>query len=310
MNLYYKGEMWITRAQKVTWIDILKPTKADIDFLKKQHKFHPIILDELLHLSSRSRVEFYNNYLFLTYHLPIYDKTLKTSRRAEVDFLITKDKVITIHYEDLEPLDTFMRSISNNPNFKSQALQGSAHCMYFLIQEIIHFSMRQLRHIEDNIRNISQEIFKGKEAQLLERISYAKRDVLDFSIISAPQEILLSSLIETGIRFWGDEIKIYLSDLAGDYSKVTQHVENYRATIEALETTNGQLLGAKTNNVMQRFTILAFLTFPFFFFTSLASIDFIGKYIAEPPLRFWALLSIISIIMASLIVTFRRKGWL
>ncbi|KKU76992.1 MAG: Mg2 transporter protein CorA family protein [Parcubacteria group bacterium GW2011_GWA2_47_8b] len=302
--------MWITRAQKVAWIDILKPTKADIDFVKKQHKFHPIILDELLHLSSRSRVDFYANYLFLTYHLPIYDKSLKTSRRAEIDFLITKDKVITIHYEDLEPLDTFMRSISNNINFKSQALQDSAHCTYFLIQEIIHFSMRQLRHIEDNIRNISQEIFKGKETQLLEKISYAKRDVLDFSIISAPQEILLSSLIETGTKFWGEETKIYLNDLAGDYSKVTQHVENYRATIEALETTNGQLLSAKTNNVMQRFTILAFLTFPMLFFTQLASIDFIGKFVAATPLRFWTLTALMGVIVVSLIITFRRKGWL
>src|SRR3989344_2191769 len=302
--------MWITRAQKVAWIDILKPTKADIDFVKKQHKFHPIILDELLHLSSRSREDFYNNYLFLTYHLPIYDKSLKTSRRAEIDFLITKDKVITIHYEDLEPLDTFMRSISNNINFKSQALQDSAHCTYFLIQEIIHFSMRQLRHIEDNIRNISQEIFKGKETQLLEKISYAKRDVLDFSIISAPQEILLSSLIETGTKFWGEETKIYLNDLAGDYSKVTQHVENYRATIEALETTNGQLLSAKTNNVMQRFTILAFLTFPMLFFTQLASIDFIGKFVAATPLRFWTLTALMGVIVVSLIITFRRKGWL
>src|SRR3989338_11319444 len=119
--------MWITKG-KATWIDILKPTKSDIDFLKKQHKFHPIILDELLHLSNRSRVEFNNSYLFLTYHLPIYDKTLRTSRRAEIDFLITQKHVITIHYEDLEPMDSFMRSISNNQHFKTKAMQDSLSC--------------------------------------------------------------------------------------------------------------------------------------------------------------------------------------
>lgn len=302
--------MWLTKSQKVTWIDILKPTKTDIDFLKKQHKFHPIILDELLHLSARSRVEFYNCYLYLTYHLPIFDKNLKTSRRAEVDFLITKDKVITIHYEDLEPLDSFMRSISNNPNFKNQAMQDSAKCTYFLIQEIIHFSLRQLRHVEDNIRDISQEIFKGTETKLLEKISYVKRDILDFSIISAPQEILLASLIEAGIKFWSGEVKIYLSDLAGDYSKVTQHVENYKATIEALETTNAQLLSAKTNAVMQRFTILAFLTFPIFFFTSLISIDFINTFISASPLRFWVIFLAVVSLVVSLVLIFRKKGWL
>lgn len=302
--------MWITKAPKTTWIDILKPTKADIDFLKKQHKFHPIILDELLHLSSRSRVEFYGTYLYLTYHLPVYDKTLRTSRRAEIDFLITKNKVITVHYEDLESLDTFMRSISNNQNFKNRALQDSLQCTYFLIEEIINFSLRQLRHVEDNIRDVSQEIFKGREAQLLEKISYIKRDVLDFSVISAPQEILLNSLIEAGAKFWGEEMKIYLSDLVGDYSKVSQHVENYRATIEALETTNGQLLNAKTNAVMQRFTILAFLTFPIFFFISLSSINFINTFLSESPARFWSIFIAVGALVISLVIIFKKKGWL
>lgn len=302
--------MWITKSPNLTWIDILKPTKADIDFLKKQHKFHPIILDELLHLSNRSRVEFYPSYLYLTYHLPIYDKQLRTSRRAEVDFLITKDKVVTVHYEDIEPINAFMRSISNNQHFKSKAMEDSARCSYFLIEEIINFAIRQLRHVEDNIHHISEEIFKGKETQLLENISYAKRDILDFSIISAPQEILLESLLEAGAKFWGQEERIYLADLVGDYSKVTQHVENYKATIEALESTNAQLLSAKTNAVMQRFTILAFLTIPLALFASLASIDFMEKFLASSPLRFWLIFFGVGIVVVVLVAIFRKKGWL
>lgn len=302
--------MWITKSPKITWIDILNPTKLDIDFLKKQHDFHPIILDELLHFSSRSRVEFYDDYMFLTYHLPIYDKALKTSRKAEIDFLITKNKVITIHYEDLEPIDNFMRTISNNLHFKNQAMQDSARCVYYIIQAIISFSMRQLRHVEDNIQDISKEIFKNKEAQMLQKISYAKRDVLDYSVISAPQEILLNSLIDVGVKFWGDAVRIYLDDLVGDYSKVTQHVDNYRATLEALETTNGQLLSAKTNSVMQRFTIFAFLAIPLSIFFSLFQVDLVNRYLSAHPYSFWLIFIALGIIMVSLIAIFKKRGWL
>ncbi|MBI2024608.1 MAG: hypothetical protein HYT03_00760 [Candidatus Harrisonbacteria bacterium] len=302
--------MWITKSPKITWIDILKPTKADIDFLKQQHNFHPIILDELLHLSNRSRVEFYQDYLYLTYHFPIYDRSIKTSRRAEVDFLITKEKIITVHYEDLEAIDTFARAINNNAHFKARATQDSARVVYYIIQEIIQFSLHQLRHVEDNIRKISQEIFKGYETQLLEKISYAKREILDFNVTSAPQKILLESLLDVGKKFWGEEERIYFADLVGDYSKLTQQVENYRATIEALESTNGQLLNAKTNRVMQRFTILAFLTFPIFLFVSLAEVEFINTFIAENPLRFWSILIGVIVLVFSLIAIFKKKGWL
>ena len=296
---------------KITWIDILNPTRADLELLKKHHKFHPIILDELLHLSLRSRVEFYKTYLYLTYHLPIYDKSLRTSRRMEIDFLITKDAVITVHYEDTDPIENFYRSISNNPHIKERALgENSARLTYYLIQEIINFSMRQIKHIEENISYITQEIFKKKESELLEKISYVKRDILDYSIISHPQEVLLNSLLEAGVKFWGEEVKIYLNDLVGDYYKVTQLLYNYRQVIESLETTNGQLLGAKTNFVMQRFTIMAFLTFPIFLFTSLISIDFIGKFILESPVRFWSSFIGLGIIVTTLVLFFRKRGWL
>ncbi|MEK7192135.1 MAG: CorA family divalent cation transporter [Patescibacteria group bacterium] len=301
--------MWITKG-KTVWIDILNPNKADIDFLKKQHKFHPIILDELLHLSSRSGVEFYSTYFFLTCHLPIYDPELKTSRRGEIDFLITKDKVITVHYENLAPIESFMRSLNNNPHIKTRNLESAVKLTYYLLQEIINYSMRQLRHIKEDIQYVSKEIFKKREEVLLEKISYVKRDILDYSVISAPQEILLNSLMEVGVKFWGPDVRIYLSDLIGDHSKVTQHLENYRQVIESLEGTNGQLLNAKTNRVMQKFTIFAFLTFPIFLFFSLISVDFIGKFVIASPVRFWLILLVVVSLVISLVALFRKRKWL
>ena len=42
---------------KIEWIDIVKPTRQDIDALRRIHHFHPVTLDELLQYSERSRVE-------------------------------------------------------------------------------------------------------------------------------------------------------------------------------------------------------------------------------------------------------------
>ncbi len=302
--------MKIVKNKNITWIDIAKPTKQDIEFVMKQHKFHPIILDELLHLSARSRVEKYDQYLFLTYHLPVYDSLIKTSRKAEIDFLITKNKVITVHYEELEPINNFIRNITNNPNFKEVSMTSTGMIMYFLIEEIINFSMRQLRHIEENITSLTQELFTGKEDAMLRKISYIKRDVLDYRIISRPQEILLNSFKETGKKFWGDDMQIYLSDLVGDHLKVAQHMESYQETIESLEETNAQLLDAKTNSVMQKFNILAFLTIPPLIVLQLFSVDSFNRMFGENDLKVF-LISLILIFILSLasLLFFRKKRW-
>ena len=296
---------------KLTWIDVLKPTKKDVEFIRKQHRFHPIILDELLHASARSRVELYDKYLFLTYHLPIYDKVLKNSRRAEIDFLITKDKVITVHYEDLEPLNNFWRRLSNDPHFKDRALsESTGRILYYLLEEILAFSQRQLRHIEEHVSELTKELFKNKEAELLQQISYLKRDILDYSIISKPQAIILESLINVGQRFWGEQIKIYLSDLAGDHLKIMQQLDNFKETIDSVEQTNSQLLNAKTNAVMQKFTVLAFLTVPLVLLTQIFSTDAIKDRVSDDPLIFWVSFGFVLIVTILLLVFFKRKEWL
>lgn len=296
---------------KFTWIDVQNPTKKDIEFIRKQHQFHPIILDELLHTSARSRVEPYEKYLFMTYHLPMYDKNIKSSRKAEVDFLITKDRIITVHYEDLEPLNNFWRHLNNDKNFKERALgDNTGRTVYYLVEEILAFAQRQLRHIEESVSELTGELFQNKEAQLLQKISYLKRDILDYSIISDPQKIILESLREVGGKFWNEEMKIYLSDLAGDHLKIMQQLQNFKETVEALEQTNSQLLNSKTNAVMQRFTVLAFLTYPIVILTSLLNASIIDEAVGRNPLIFGGLFILTICFTILLLLFFRKKGWI
>ena len=306
----YNKNMKIIK-HKLTWIDIINPTKKDIEFIRKQHRFHPIILDELLHTSARSRVEPYERYLFMTYHLPIYDRNVKSSRKGEIDFLITKDKIITVHYEDLEPLNNFWRHLNNDPNFKDRALgENTGRLAYYIIEEILFFSQRQLRHIEESVSQLTKELFQGQEGQLLEKISYLKRDILDYNIISKPQEIILESMKEVGAKFWGETMRIYFSDLSGDHLKIMQLLENFKETVNSLEQTNSQLLNAKTNAVMKRFTVLAFLTFPMVLFTSMFNVNIFQKYLGENLLVFSVVFFSVLIFTVSMLIFFRKKGWI
>ena len=294
---------------KVAWLDVVKPTKTDIETIKRLHQFHPIILDELLEPSARSRVEPHDSYIFLVYHLPMFDHELKTSRRGEVDFLITRDKVITVHYEPLEPLEQFRRELERDETLRSRALRNTAILVYRLIQDIVNFSLRQMRHMEDNIEYVSHGIFNGREEEMLRKISYLNRDTLDYSIISEPQGITLDSLLEVGENFWGKSSRIYFTDLIGDYTKMIQRLRNSKEVIESLEMTNAQLLTAKTNKVIQRFTVLAFVTFPVLFIVFLLQIDALRDALGGLSALFAGLL--FSAALALLIVAvFRRKGWL
>ncbi len=292
--------MEIRKGKGVQWINVGKPSEKDLAWLGKEFGIHPIIVDELRGPSARGRVEAYRNYLYFIYYFPVYDHRDEASARTEIDFIITKNTVITVHYDGLE-------GALDEPNI--------AHCdsslavMYHLIEHLISFQERQLRHIREKVEAVGKEIFKDREKEVLERITYVKRDVSEYRIVVRLQEPILRSLLAKGKKFWGDSAEIYLNDLIGDQLKVVNQLEDYREAISDFEDTNNQLMNLKINSVMKTFTSLSFLTFPFMLIAALFSMNTRGTPLVNMPNAFWIIFGIMMVGMVSLTIYFRRKGW-
>lgn len=292
----------------IKWIDILSPTGLDIKFLKKNFNFHPIILDELTHPSTRSKVENYDEYIFIVSYSPNYDPERRSSREAEIDILTTKEVFITVHYEKSEPLDQFERLLLNE-KLKTH-ITNTGQLTYYLLEEIDKFSLRQLSHIEEKVKKINADLFKDRERELLEEISYVKRDLAAFGIITWPQRNILESLINSGALFWGERMRIFFGDALGDHWRVVHRLNNLRETIIAFEETNSQLLNFKTNEAMKIFTVLAFLTFPIILFVSILQIEAVNDFFSDKPTEVWTLLTLVIAASVFLIIFFRKKKWL
>ncbi|KKS81965.1 MAG: Mg2 transporter protein CorA family protein [Candidatus Wolfebacteria bacterium GW2011_GWC1_43_10] len=302
----------LIKKGKVKWTHLFQPTDKELESLRKEYGFHPIIIDELRNPSARSKVEIYGNYMFIVYHLPIFDRGEMVSKKGEVDFLITKDSVISVVYQSLEPIETIEKKIDADTHYKERVLGGdTARLLYYLIETCLIFSLRQLRHIDEKIEDVRNEIFKNREKEMLKRISYIKRDLLSYYLITKSQISIFNSLNKVGNDFFGEKSKIYFSDLEGDFLKILQLCENYKETVEAFENTNSQLLTIKTNEVVQRFSVLAFMTFPLMVVLALLAIDTHSRpLIGKTPNDFWILAGIILILAVTMGVIFKRKKWL
>jgi magnesium transporter len=292
--------MEIKKGKGVQWVDIESPSEEDLAWLEKEYHLHPIIVNELRTPSARGRVEAYKDYLYFIYYFPLYDNNDEASTRTEIDFIITKNSVATVHYEGL---DGAMDGFDITPYDSSLAI------MYRLIEHLINFQERQLRHIREKVESVGKEIFKDREKEVLERITYVKRDISEYRIVVRLQEPILRSLLAKGKKFWGDASEIYLDDLIGEQLKVVNQLEDYREAISDFEDTNNQLMNLKINSVMKTFTSLSFLTFPFMLVAALFSMNTRGTPIVDLPHAFWIVFGIMIIGMTVMVAYFRKKGW-
>jgi magnesium transporter len=288
------------KGKSAQWIDIEKPTQKDLDWLKKEYDIHPVIIEELRGPSARDRVEAYKDYLYFIYYFPLYDSSDETSVRTEIDFVITKNSVVTVHYDPLKEI---------LGGFEPDKADSSLEIMYAIIEHFINFEERQLRHIREKVEAVGKEIFKDKEKEVLERITYLKRDISEYRIVVRLQGPILHSLLNRGKKFWGDDAEVYLSDLMGDQQKIVNQLEDYREAISDFEHTNNQLMNLKINTVMKTFTSLSFLTFPFLLLAALFSMNTRDTPIIEMPHAFWIVFAIMILGMIGLVSYFKRKGW-
>ncbi|MDO8676792.1 MAG: magnesium transporter CorA family protein [Candidatus Azambacteria bacterium] len=297
----------------LTWIDIEKPTQKDIEWLGVNFNFHPVTLSEIIPSSQREKVEHFNDYLFLVTYVPIFNDKKRTTTPIEIDFLITRDHIITVHNESLEPLKNFAEKCQNNPELRNKYFGSTTgHIFYWINEEILNFAERQLVHIGKNIQRIEDGIFKSLERDMIREISTIKRDILDFRIAIRPLHRIFESLTRKALKFWTDnnDLMIYFSDLLGDYEKVWNEIDNYTDTINALENTNANLLNDKTNAIVKTFTIMSFITFPTILLITLLQINTATNPILGLENDFWIIVGLASTMIIVMWIYFKTRKWL
>lgn len=293
----------------ITWIDIEKPAKDDIKYLKDNFDFHPIILDEIPSSTLRSKVEEFPTYLYLVLHFPVYNKRTKEHKPFEIDFLVTHTHIITSHLSNNFPhlLEFFKKLEKEESSRKRFMNQTSGHLLYYIINFLIGASVPGLDTISKKIDLIETQIFKGQQKEMVEEISLTKRDLLDFRRIIKPQKTILESLLRRGPLFFGEYLKPYFEDLIGSNDQLWNQLENDKETLESLAQTNDSLLSYKLNEAMKVLTIFATLLLPATLITGLFGMNVDNMPVVGTELGFWTVIIIIIMVICLFLVFLKKR---
>ncbi len=294
---------------QINWIDLVNPTEENLNYLKQKYDLHEILISELKEPSTRTKIEIYDRLMFIVYYLPNYNEEEQNSEAIEIDFLLTKDTITTVRYQNYIIIDQIFDSLKNDPS-NSYLNQTSAHLLYYILEEGLTFSLRQLAHIHDKIQKIEDELFeKENHKELIKKIAVIKRDILNQRLIARPQQPILESLKQKGTQFFGKDLEIYFNDLLGDYEKVWINLDNLKETIESLENTNNTFFESKINEIVKILTIITFIMFPFSVIPNMfgMNMDFIP--FSTSLYGFWYVIALITFVTLIFLAVIKSKKW-
>lgn len=291
----------------IRWIDILKPTDKDIKFLADNFNFHHLLLEEIKTPTYHPVLESYETYLFLILHFPNFYRRTSQIQSVEIDFLITKDALVTIRYQDFPDFDNIVADIQNNQELYVDKTSG--HLLHYLTKQLFSKMFPELDKIKESIDDIEDHIFKQFDDSIIEKIAQIKRQILDFIRSLKPQKAVWDSAPDIVIEFWGERMKPYVLDLVADYNRTLHFTETHREVADSLHITSSSLLDNKRNYVIKILTIFTAILLPLSFVASIYGMNLDLPFDHE-PMTFWWLIGVMTVGTLMALAWLKKNKWL
>lgn len=296
---------------EITWVDAESPTKEEVVSLAKEFNLHSLVASELTAPTMRPKMNTYGDSLYLILHFPALRHTHCKESRQEIDFIIGKKYLLTVHYDTIDTLHKFAKEFEVNTLLDKHEIGNHAGYLFFSLVKKLYRSLEyELDSIEARLKTAEAKIFKGEEDKMVEELSYINRDLLDFKQAIRPHTEVLKTFETISIKFFGDEFTFYVRSIFGEYYKVSNMLESHKEMLKDLRDTNDSLLATKTGLIMKRLTFVSFSTFPPMLIASIFGMNATHTPLMGKLYDFWWIIGIMTAVTSTIIVFFFYKKWL
>lgn len=298
------------KFKRITWLDFENPTQDDVLYLQENFDIHPTAIEEFVTPTYRPKATQYKNCIFLTIHIPLFDAQSRTTYPGELDIVLTKDHLITGHNKDIYQLDNFFNILEKSEGKRRIYMSKTpADLLYAILEMLIESCFPRIDHIHEKLLNIEEQVFNGKEKEMVFEISIVKRDILNFRRTLKPQRHIIESLVQMNSILINQDLKPYFQDLVGTNIRLWNALESNKETIESMEETNNSLLSNKLDFTMKVLTVFSAIMMPMTVYSNILAMSADIPF-GKSPHAFSIHVLIMLIISILTITIFKIKKWL
>jgi magnesium transporter len=300
-------------ANGLTWIHLDPPVDPEtINTLRERFGWHPLDVEDVLSKRQRPKIDEYpeDGYLFGVLHFPAYDKNVQRLNSGEVDFFLGADYLVTISNVELLPVTRLFNRVQEDDRFREQLFsKGSGRLLYEVLDDLYDYCFPILDKIAYKLESIEDDIDERRSEEIVTDISKVKQEIISYRKIIKPQRPALRLLERRMERFLPENLELYFDDLVDASERIWDLLDNYKEVVEALESTNEQLISHRQNDILRILTVFGTIFLPLTFITGVFGMNvlFPGEHTHT---AFWVIVGLMIGVIAATVGFFRFKRWL
>ena len=266
-----------------------------------------LLLEDIMHMGERPRVELQRDYIFLIMKNLYLDKENLKIVQEQLSFVVKDRTIVVFRDSDSEIISYAKEKLRNSKH--SLRRFGTDYALYYIMDLVVDNYFLIVSDIEEKIEEIEEAIISGEESMNLEEVYRIRKELLLLRASIWPLEDIIHGMIrEEGLI--ESNTKDYLRDLKGNVSQIMDYTSIYRESILGLFDIYLSNTSNKMNSIMQTLTVISIMFIPSTFLAGVYGMNFkvfpeLGVKHAYPV--FW----IVNIaIMAFMYRYFKNKRWL
>jgi len=297
----------------VTWINIDGLHQVDIlEKLGACYGIHPLVLEDILS-DQRPKIEDYDDYIFIVLKMLYYnedgDEGLGDSKIDfdQVSMILGPNFIMSFKEKEVDvfnPLRDRLRTAKGRIR-----KQGPDYLAYSMIDAVVDHYFVIMEKLGDRFEDLEDAVVAHPEPGILPTIYNLKRDMLFLRKSVWPLREAISKMQRTDSPLVSEATKIYLRDVYDHTIQVIENIETFRDMSASLLETYLSSLSNKLNEVIKVLTIISTIFIPLTFLAGLYGMNFRYMPELESPLGYPAVLFLMMLVVAIMMIYFKRKGW-
>jgi magnesium transporter len=290
----------------VRWIDLQAQDEPTLKLLADRFGFHPLTVEDCLHVDQRPKLEEYGDYLFMVIH----GFSCPTGKAHDVvphelhAFLGT-NYLVTVHEDPIEPLDRIWQRVAGEP---ALGRRGPDFLLYLVSDAVVDANFPILDLISDHLEEIENAVLERAQRSDLARIFSLKRTLVEMRKVLSPERDVFSLLAKRGDPRVSEKTSLYFRDVYDHLSRIAEGLDAARDLLGNALDAYLSMSANRTNEIMKRLTLLSAVFMPLTFITG-----FFGQNFEHLPFRsdalMYSMVATCALIPTAMVLLFKRSGW-
>lgn len=283
------------------WIDVTSPSEQELKNIVEKTGMTTSDLRNCLDPRERPRLKETEKYTLVIF------KATASGNIMTLGIAITKNYVLTLHKDTIEPLNSLQKDILKLNSVKL-IKKGLNNLVYRILTEVTRKYFEILDNVENELDKLESRILKSHTQNINERISFVKKILIYFRQALSSNREVLNSLEKSDII--KDSDRVMIRDVTTEITQLIDEEAIYHDRLTGVRDNYLTSVSNNLNEIIKQFTVLAALILVPTLIAGIYGMNFKHIPLYEHPQGFWILLLIMIGATLLVLLYFKIKKWI